>query len=196
MFSQNPRPDAFRLTIPDTFFIPEICNKYNQLLKQYPYVLKTIDAMLIESIQSIDSPAFGFTAISQNTIDSNNAGYDGFQTPKESFQKLTEKTFSVTFRHTNGFMTYFLMLEHFFKRYEMGQGSSRKPFGSMYLETLMPTPGQVLCRIRFDKCILVGIDNLSLTYSGLNRDASTYTCTFAYSEFSTSFELPQLKLKQ
>lgn len=193
MFSQNPRPDSFKFIIPDTFFIQDICSKYNQFLKQKPVVLTSIEQMLLESMQSIDSPEFGFNAISQIIQDGNQAGYDSFQAPKESVQKLTEKTFVITFRHCDGFMTYFLMLEHFFKRYEMGAGSDRKPFGTAILETLMPN-SYPICRIKFHRCMLVGVSNISLTYSGLNRDASTFSCTFAYSEFETSFDLPDLKL--
>lgn len=194
MFSHNPRPDYFRFIMSDEFFLADICSKYNDMLKQKPGVLQTIDQLLIESIQSIDSPEFGFTAAGQGIIDANFAGYDNFQAPKESIQKLTEKTFSVTFRHTDGYMTYFLMLEHFFKRYQMGAGANRKHFGTCILETLMPNYYPI-CRVRYNRCILVGVDGLSLTYSGLNRDASTFTCTFAYSEFSTSFDIPELKLK-
>lgn len=196
MFSPNPRTDLFNVIIPDTFFLSSITNKYNDYLKQKPYILPTIDQILIESIQSIDFPEFGYTPLEQNTIDGNNAGYNIPQPSKDSVQKLTEKIINITFRHTDGFMTYFMMMEHFFKRYEMGPGSIelRKPFGDIICETQIAA-GPDLCRIYFKKCVLINSPDLHLSYASPTRDFSTFECRFAYAEFKTTFEMPTLNLK-
>lgn len=197
MFSPNPRSDAFNVIIPDTFFIDSIIAKYDKFLKQKPYVLfEGIKSMLVESIQSIELPEFGFDPLEQNRIDNNNAGYNIPQASKDSFQKLTEKKIDITFRHTDGFMTYFLMMEHFFKRYEMGPGTNefRQPFGDIIFETQLAA-GPTLCRIYLKKCMLTRVPSLGLTYATPSRDMSTFTCSFAYSDFSTTFEMPELNIK-
>jgi hypothetical protein len=196
MFSQNPRIDLFTVIFPDSFFISELTEKYNSLLSQKPYILDSIEDILRESIQSFESPRFGFSVIEQMTKDPAGAGYNINQTPMQSMQTLAEKTFSISFRHSDGFLTYFLMMEHFFKRYEMGPGTkeTRKPFGTIILETLLPN-GLKVSRIKFRDCKLTTIPSLELSYSSPSRDFSTFECEFAYNTFETTFDLPDLKLK-
>lgn len=195
MFSQNSRQDKFQVLLPDSFFIDSIVSKYNQWVNQHPVILRTIQEMLIESIQGFDTPEFSTTLIGQTT------NVDGVsktisQYPLESTGKLLEKTFQLSFRHSDGFITYFLMLEHFFTRYQMGPGNKtkRKPFGTVIVELKLPN-NNVVCRIKFHQCYLISVPSLSLSYSAQQRDITSFSCNFEYNNFETTFELPKPLIK-
>ena len=195
MFSQNPRTDYFTVIVPDKFFRTDVIAKYNEVIAQRQYPFSTIEEMLLESIQSFNTPDFGYTVNNQTVQDGSFAGYDSGTTSKESIQKLTEKTFTITFRHTDGFMTYWMLLELFFAAYTMGPDNpNRKDFGQVIFETRMPD-GQSICRVKYNQCRLVGVPGLMFTYASPTRDFSTFECTFAYNTFETAFDMPTLKLK-
>jgi hypothetical protein len=193
MLSPNPDPSLFNIILPNDFFIKSITEKFSMHLKQFNYPFSSIEQVFNESIQSFDMPDFGFTMISQNTIDINHAGYEAFQIPKTSEQSLIDdKLIALTMRHTNGFMTYFLALELFFERYKLGfNQTKRKPFGTVILQTL-DIARNVVCNIKLHNCQIVGLSGLPLTFAKPNRDFSTYTLTIGYTEFETSLNVPDL----
>ena len=53
MLSNNPTIENFNIVFTDDFWIPEICDKYNNYLKQYNYPLYDIRDVLMESIQTV-----------------------------------------------------------------------------------------------------------------------------------------------
>jgi len=192
MFSNNPRKDLFRVVMPDTFFIKEITNKYDNFLKQKHLPLDTIQEVLLESIKGFDTPDFGVTP-SQQQLANDGLRFDQPSLPKESIQRATEKTFQLRFRHSDAYLTYFLMLEHFFARLKFGEKAARKHFGTIILELQSPV-GNSINRIRYEKCHLIGVPPLSLDYALPNQDTSEFACNIAYTKFSTSFDVPELKL--
>lgn len=199
MFSPNPHFSYFNLIIPPEFFINSVTDKYDRIIKQYDYPLKDIQSIFFESLQSVQFPGFGYTPYSQGVVDGNNASYDWFQPPKSSEQLLaSQKLLNVNFKHVNSFMTYFFALETFFTRYKMGPNNEtgRQPFGTMILETLDDISKQPICRLKFHKCNLIGLSELDLTYSDPKRDMGTYTLTFAYTEFESTINIPDLVLKE
>lgn len=192
MFSNNPRADLFKLNLPDSFFIPEITDKYNEYLSQFPRVLGSIEAVINESIQSFISPEFGYTAIEQQSNIQGGA-ITNYTASKLNEQQLAEKTLQIVFRHTEAYLTYWCMMEHFFHRYRIGEQSARKPWGDLILITTLDD-GIPLCKIIFQNVLFNGIDNLNLSFNSLISQFDTFTCTFTYSTLQNSIIIPELKL--
>lgn len=192
MLSPQPNPGLFDVVLPNEFFIPSVVDKYNLFLKQYNYPFETIQQMFSESLQSYDMPDFGFNMISQNMIDVNNAGYAWNQIPKTSEQSLIQdKLIQLTFRHVDGFMTYFMALELFFARYKLGFNTTkREPFGTTVLKTKSAL-NEPVCKIQLHKCQIVGLNGIGFSYSSPNRnDFTTFNLTIGYTEFVPSLNIP------
>lgn len=188
----NPRQDLFSVFLTDQFFEDSIISKYNDFLKQYPYTIDNMSDVINESIQEIELPAFGYQPIEQNST----SGYSAllnYLRPNENIQNLFEKTFTISFRHTEGYLTYFCMLEHFFQFYDFTTGQSKKDLGTLPLQTLLPD-GQIVSTINFERVLLTGISGLPLSYSNEDRSFRTFDLTFQYSTLSTSFNVPERKL--
>lgn len=195
MLSQNPRADNFNIILPMNFFIDEIIEKYNKLLSQKPYPFDNIIDMLAESIQSFDTPEYGIQPVEQNLANANGTSDSYFTLPKQSLQRAADsKTFQISYRHSDGYLTYFMMMEHFFHRLKLGNDDALKPFGTTFLEFKIPT-GEIVYRLKFEHCHLIGVPSLALTYATPSRDFTTFICNFAYTQFQTTFEIPEPKLK-
>lgn len=192
MLSNNTLFDKFMLTFTDDFFIKEICDKYDLLLKQKRYPFDSIKQMIIESIQTVDSPAFSYEPIEQIVADNNQAGTGMITTPKTSEQALAEqKRLTVNFRHSDGFLTYFCLLEHYFAHFAFGKTSlaNRKPFTSMTLTTYSRNL-QPMVRIYFQKCLFMSMPELTLSYGSNQRTFSDFSCTFAYTTLQPALDIP------
>lgn len=197
MFSNNPRKDLFEIILPDSFFIEDVTHKYDQIIKQRRYPLDDMKSVLYESIQSFNTPDFGYQLIEQQTHDGNsNVGQTNQIAPKTSAQQVTEKTFSVSFRMVDGYLNYFYLLELFFTRFQFGENAKlRGQFGNLMLKLKRPD-GDMMYIVNYQKCSLIGVPSLDLAYNSPTRDFLEFSCTFGFSEFSTSLNIPELKLKE
>lgn len=194
MLSNNPRIDKFLLIFSDDFFIPEIINKYDQILKQLNYPLLSIKDMIKESIKNVETPEFAYTPIEQIVQDGNYSGFPDAKVSPMSEQQLSEsKTIDVTFRHSDGFLTYWCLLEHFYARYAMGPNNKRGPFSSLILQTYSQK-GFPSARIYYEQMLFKKIPAILFDYSSPDRNILEFTCSFHYNTFSTSIMLPELNI--
>lgn len=192
MATLNPRQDLFRYSLPQQFFDKDIIAKYNAYLARFDYEYDSIDDFVNESIQSITLPSFEYTPIEQQS----KGGISAFPVYKpnpQNIQNLPSKTLTVTFRHSDAYITYWLMLEHFFKRYDANE-YKHAHFGSMSVQTLSSL-GHIVSTMTFEQSLFTGMSELPLSYSNQDRAFDTFTCTFYYSSFNTSFSIPELNLK-
>lgn len=197
MLSNNPSLDRFKILFSDDFFIKEITDKYDMILKQKNYVLTSIKDMILESIKNVETPSFGFEPIEQNQIDGNNAGYSNTSVAKTSEQKLVDSnTINITFRHTDGFITYWCLLELFAIRFMMGQGSEkfRKPFTNIILENYY-TNGNLSCRVLYNKVMLKSLPSIMFAYDTPERNILEFGVSFHFETFQPQIEIQSLLLK-
>ena len=197
MFSRDPKRNLFDFIFPETFFVKEICEKYNQYLRQREYPLETIEDVLMESLQGFTTPEYGVTLIEQTKRDNVFLGTQKYEYPKESVQKMSEKSFQITFRHVEGFITYNFIQELLFHFYRIGEKDSnlRGEFGNCILK-LNRHDGDYISKNTYNQCYILGLGSLDLTYSSITRDFVTFTVNFGYNDLSSSFNIPDLDLKK
>jgi hypothetical protein len=190
----NPRQDLFKFRFPSTVVKPKIYEKYNAYLAQVPRVQDDIVAALNESIQGLTLPGVGYTPITQTATRA--PGYvKSAQNiiSSESVQALMDKTITITIRHTEAYLTYFLMLEVFYDAYDFTTPMKSRTFGTFPVQTLN-LAGNPIYTILFKDILFTSISELSLSYTQTDRSFQTFDCTFMFSTFDTTFEIPSLKL--
>lgn len=190
MLSINPRNDLFRFYFPENFFRPSIINKYTRFLKQEYYYFDDFQDVINESIKELVFPSVQYTPqeqIQSGTSGNNSANNIYYRTP-ENIQRLQEKTVEVTLRHTDGYITYFCLLEHFY--FYFNPENNKERIGNMSLQTLS-SDGYVMTTLYFKNCIFTGISELPLSYANQDRPESTFTITFYFNLFDTTFSLPK-----
>ncbi|BBI90636.1 hypothetical protein HYO65_gp244 [Tenacibaculum phage PTm1] len=195
MFSLDPRPDLFRTRLPDKFIEPNILTKYDAFIKQKPFVFDSFIDVMNESIQSFDIPAFGFSATIQDGNRDNALGaIERVHVPHQSVQKFIDNTFTITFKHTEAYMSYWFMVEHWFKKYQLGKDGNRVPMDFLLLELLDYKLNSIV-RIKFNKVLFTGVDGVSFAYNNIDRTSDTFTATFQYGTLQPVFDIPTLNIK-
>ena len=142
MLALRSRQDGFRLQIPKEF-IPEPVNaKYSKILQEKRgFITKPID-FLNETIQRIEvlgfnnatvaqqQPNRGEPVFRQNRIAENNFMHGASPVTYRagvSPQALIDKTLNVVFRHTLGYLNYFIIFESFLYHYSRDMKSIKLP---------------------------------------------------------------------
>lgn len=191
MFALDPRPDLFRTRLPDDFIEDDILKKYDHFVTRKPHTFCSFIDVMNESIQSFDLPSFGFNANTQESVSALGGSSESVSAPSQNIQKTIDNSFSITFRHTEAYMSYWFMVEHYFKKYQLGPDGNRTPMSFLNLEVLNYRQ-QSIATISFSNVLYTGADGLSLSYASIDRAATTFTVNFQYQTFTPSFTIPEI----
>jgi len=200
MFTLNARQDLFRVTLPDDFIVDDINEKYAKIIKSNKsYYRRPID-FLNETIQSVQVLGFVEGTVQQQQPGS---GYP-IMNPERKLENqfmhtatdftyrseknplaLIDKTLNIYFRHTLGFVNYFLMFENFFYLYSRDM-TYKKMFDQIPID-IINNRGEVYSRIMVIDPIINGIDMLDLNYNAPNETMQTFKVEFKFSNIDYQF---------
>ena len=99
--------------------------------------------------------------------------------------QLIDKTLNITFRHTLGFLNYFLLFENFWYLYS--RDKQYKDISFTFNIDIINQNGQVYSKIVLYDPIIHGIDMLDLNYTKPVADSQTFTVIFKYSNIDYQF---------
>ena len=200
MFTLNARQDLFRLTLPDDFIAKEINEKYSKIINDNKSFIRRPIDFLNETIQSVQVLGFvdgtvqqqqsakGFPIINPNRKLENNflhTATDYNYRSEKNPLALIDKTLNIFFRHTLGFLNYFLIFENFFYLYSRDRKYLEMP--DQIPIDIMNNRGEVYSRIIVIDPIINGIDMLDLNYNAPNETMSTFKVEFKYSNIDYVF---------
>jgi len=200
MFTLNARQDMFKITLPDDFISKEINEKYSKIINyNKSFIRRPID-FLNETIQSIQVLGFidgtvqqlqsgkGYPIINKNRISENNFMYTNtdynYRSEKNPLA-LIDKTLNIYFRHTLGFLNYFLMFENFFYLYS--RDKSYKQMVDQIPIDILNNKGEVYSRVVVMDPIINSIDMLDLNYNAPNETMNTFKVEFKFSNIDYQF---------
>lgn len=201
MFTLKGRRDGFKLTLPKEFIPKVIEEKYSNIINSNrSFIVKPID-FLNETIQAVDVLGFndasvvqsqpggkGEPILNQNRIKqnefmhmANDVSYRSTVNP----QMLIDKTLNITFRHTLGFVNYFMLFESFLYMYSRDMEYKDMP---QYITIdLFDKVGSIYSRILLEHPIIDGIDMLSFDYTKPIAESDTFKLVIKYSAFDYQF---------
>jgi len=194
------KQDAFKLIIPDKFICDEIKDKYAKIIQdQKSFAYKPID-FLNETIQSVQILGFVDSTVQQQQpargkplIDPNRKEENRFMHTQSDYTyrseknpiALIDKTLNVYFRHTLGFVNYFLLFENFF--YQYSRDREYKELSESFTIDILNNLGEVYSRIVIYDPIINAIDMLDLNYSQPIAQSQTFKVEFKYSNLDYQF---------
>jgi hypothetical protein len=203
MFSLKSRQDQWRLLFPKEFLTDEIQEKYTKVLRSKRSFYTSPFDFLNETIQSIQ--VLGF----QNaTIQQQQTARGTSPNPDRKWQNnflhtsgdynyrsevnpihLVDKTSNVSFRHTLGFLNYFMIFENFFNLYARDTSSQSL---LRYLFVDIPDEnGRIYCRLCLHDPVIDTMDMLDLNYTQPISNSQTFQVQFKYSNISFEFILDE-----
>ena len=200
MFTLKGKQDNFRLILPDDFIAKEINEKYARIIRsQKSNLYKPID-FLNETIQSIEVLGFnnavfaqqqtgsGYPIIDKNRVNENKFLHTSAEYSYRSEQNplnLFEKTLNITFRHTLGFVNYFLLFENFW--YQYSRDRKYREISDSFSINLMNNIGEVYSRIIIINPLMNSMDMLDLNYTQPIAQSQTFKVEFKYSNIDYQF---------
>lgn len=201
MLSPNPRSDKFMCSLPKDFFLSDICEKYNRYLSLQNTFFDTINQVVNESIQSVNIPGLSQDLHAQQTVSSNSGSSLGVSTDitlypdTKPLEEIVEtNVITLVFRHLDSYINYFFLMETFYKMYNQKTSNSDRRF--IIPVTCLSVDNHPVFNVIFSQCIFKSINGLDLSYNNQKRDFQTFSCEFAYSDFTVDFDMPQGQAKQ
>lgn len=184
--SLSPRFDLFRLTLPKEFIPNEIHEKWYKLLNQYDkQVFREPIDIINESIQGVNLAGVGDGGIEQHAAGRNEATGRVEPISKVTYRNSTNpldmisNEITLTFRHTQGFYTYFLLYECWFYHYCK---ANKSEWADILPMQILDESGVPISQVIFRNPVYTAIDGLDLSFSKVERGNDTFTCTFKYSD--------------
>lgn len=187
-FSGDPRSDLFRVYLPTEFLVPDILAKYDEYLKKHPQIMSSMEDILYESIVEVQMPSIGYNPLESQA---HNTPYSTSTIHHmDSKTSALDRSFTISFRHTEAYLTYFCLLEHYVHHFN----SEKTSIGTFALQTTLST-GEPIYTVNYTNVLMIGMPELELSYSNSDRSFGTFSVTFYFSSFYSSFELPKLSNK-
>ena len=200
MFTLRERQDNFRIIFPKEFLHEEITEKYSKLIKDKHSFINTPIDFLNETIQGIQ--VLGFT---DATIEQQQTGRGTFtningREKQNTFLhtsspmsyrsetnpiNLIDKTLNISFRHTLGFVNYFMLFENFFYQYQRDT-TYNELIPNLFID-ILDNKGNIYARIEIIHPIMSGIDMIDLNYTQPVAQSQTFNVTFKYSNLDFQF---------
>lgn len=200
MFTLKGKQDAFKLIIPNDFICEEINEKYTKIIKtQKSFIYKPID-FLNETIQSVQILGFNEGTFQQQQTGRGNPIIDMDRKEENRFPHtmseysyrseknpiaLIDKTLNVYFRHTLGFVNYFLVFENFF--YQYSRDRKYDELATSFNINILNNIGEIYSRIVIMDPVINGIDMLDLNYNAPVAQSQTFKVEFKYSNLDFQF---------
>lgn len=201
MIALKGRQDGFRLLFPKEFLCDRITEKYSKILKdKHSYFLEPID-FINETVQKVDVLGFQSATIEQHQssrgeqplINPNRVKENEFMYPSAPFAyrsevspiALTDMTLNVEFRHTLGFLNYFMIFENFWHMFS--RDTQTKEINDYLYIDIMDEIGSIYSRIKIMHPLINGMDMLSFDYTQPVAQSQTFKVEFKYSNFDFEF---------
>lgn len=202
MFSLPGKRDGFRLLLPDEFIPNEIQEKYTKILTDaHSFITKPIE-FLNETIQKVEVLGFNNGTVAQQQTSHGHV----LRTPgrdNENWMQggaadtnyravaspiaLLDHTLNIDFRHTLGYVNYFLLLESFYYQYARDTENLDKNLVDHFCVDLLNENGCIYSRIVLDDPVIDGMDMLAFDYTQPLAASATFRCVFKYSNFDYQF---------
>lgn len=200
MFTLKGRQDLFKLTLPDNFIAEEINDKYAKIIQaNKSYTYKPID-FLNETIQSVQVLGFNEGTVQQMQqgtgkpiikdwrVEQNRFPHTAFEYNYRSEKNplaIIDHTLNIYFRHTLGFVNYFLMFENFW--YQYSRDREYKEMANNITIDIFNNIGEVYSQIIVMDPIINGIDMLDLNYNAPVAQSQTFKVEIKYSDIDFVF---------
>lgn len=201
MLSLPGRQDAFRLLLPKEFLYKDIEEKYTKILqskkgiflKPIDYINETIQRVQVLGFQEASfqhqQPRVGVTPM----INPNRQKQNEFQYPSADVAyrspvspiSLTDRTLNIEFRHTLGFLNYFIIFENFW--YMFSRDMNYSDMMHQISIDIFNEIGEVYCKLNIIEPMINGMDMLAFDYTQPVAASQSFKVEFKYSNFEFQF---------
>lgn len=201
MFTLKGRQDGFRLLLPKEFIVPEIEEKYTKIIRNKLSFYNTPIDFINETIKSVEVLGFnnatfqgnqistGDPMLNQDRVNENNFSYPESEYHYRSAASpigLIDRTINIKFRHTLGFLNYFLLFENFWYQYTRDRKSQFFNNYNFNID-IFNEKGVIYSKIVLVNPIINSMDMLSLDFTQPIAQSQEFQIEFKYQNFDFQF---------
>lgn len=155
------------------FFYPAIKEKYNLYLNKLPIPYGDITDYVNSTIQTITFPSPSLGTVEQTLTLGKKRSWKNSVNPNDLFTK----EFTVSFKHEDGYLNYFILFEQFNRYIDFTNKDEFLPDLSVQI---LDSFGNVIMSVFMQEVIMTGLSELTLSYSSVNPDFKTFDVTFQF----------------
>jgi len=201
MLSLKSRKDYFKLLLPRDFICPEIEEKYTKILSSKQSFYYTPIDFLNETIQKVQ--VFGFADATwvqpqqtrEGTLyqsryadistyaNDDNVSYRSQKTPIS----LMDKTLNIEFRHTLGYLNYFMLFENFWWQFSRNKHNNDPGLNYDFNIDIFNEIGEIYSRVVIKQPLVNSMDMLDFDFAQPIAQSGTFKVEFKYNNFDYQF---------
>lgn len=172
----NSRFSQFYFKFPLNWFYPDIKTKYESFFtnKNTTIIYKDVERYMSFCVQSISWPAVSAEIVEQTFQSFSRSYKSGFDA-----MRAFAREFDITFKLTEGFLSYFIMQDQFIRYWDMSAKEPDVFLPDLSLRVLNHDGYQVMS-MYFRDVVFSGLSDLQLSFASNVPEFQTFTCNFKY----------------
>jgi len=171
----NAKQNMFSIWFPPDFFYPEVVEKWEPIVKRLKLPYQTIEDFFNSSIQSITMPSMDLGIVHQQQRQFD-IGYKG----GKELEPIFDKNIDVTFKLSEGFITYWIIFDQIEKFLEYDEGNVFWP--GMYV-SFLDLHGLELVSFEFNKIVPTKLSQFDVSYATTAAEFNTFSLGLRYNRF-------------
>jgi hypothetical protein len=178
----NALNNQFIFHMGPNFFYPEIHQKWTPVIKRLKLPYESLEDFMNAAVQSISFPS-----ITLDTVEQTQQHFRIAYRPGKELEPLFDKNLTVTFKLSEGFITYWILFEQielFIKLYEV-----KKPFWDPLFVSFLDHHGFELVAFSFEKIIPTALSQFEISYATTAAEFNTFTLNLQYNRFKVKNRL-------
>lgn len=178
----NALNNQFVVQLQKNFFYPEIHQKWEPVVKRLKLPYENLEDFMNSSIQSISFPSLNLDLVEQQQQHFRIA-----YRPGKELEPLFDKNLTITFKLSEGFITYWILfeqIEKFVKIYE-----TNKPFWDPMYVSFLDHHGFELVVFSFEKIVPLSLSQFDISYATTAAEFNTFTLSLRYNRFKIKSRL-------
>ena len=193
----------FRMLLPNEFLVDPVKKKYARILRDKRMYYTSPIEFLNESLQRVELLGFNGATITQQQTGSQRPWFDQSRIQQNNLQggvtefvyrsgqnplSIIDKVINVEFRHTLGYLNYFMLFENFWYVYSRDMATKKWHELVHQLNVdILNEIGERYCRVVLYDPVMDNMDMLSLDHTQPVAQNSSFHISFKYSNFDFEF---------
>lgn len=171
----NSLNNQFVVKFPPGFFYPEIVERWTPVVNRMKLPYETLEDFINATVQSITFPSVELPPVEQ--------GQSQFKIqyrPGKELEPLIEKNLTVTFKLSEGLISYWILFEQVEQFLEYEQ---TVPFWPPMYVSFLDHKGFELVAFSFEKIIPLNLSQFEISYAQTAAEFNTFQMTLRYNRF-------------
>jgi len=172
----NALSNQFLVKFQSSFFYPEIHDRWTPIIKRLKLPYENLEDFMNAAIQSLNFPAIDLPFIEQPQQQFKIA-----YRPGKELEPLFDKNLTLTFKLSEGFITYWILFEQIELFVQVFQ--VKKPFWDPMYVSFLDHHGFELVAFTFEKIIPTAMSQFDISYATTAAEFNTFTLNLRYNRF-------------